>query len=678
MKSILLSLFLLTSLNSQTIKPLLLPEGKLDIVNFPIQYYIDTNNTLSFAEIKKQPFNEMTSKKTLGYHKKKSVWFRFALKNANDIDKEVYIYHKEAYKSRHVSFFRLENDILIEKVDFSKKEEIYKREIQDSSPTYKITLKAHSSNTIYIKNISRNSYLLNIQLLDHDTHQKAHLIKNSLYAFLFGILIALAIYNGILFISIRHSEYLYYVIFISGSISYLLYISGVPLEYFSINEDSYTKLLYGVSILQAALITFTRKVLETKERLPRVDKVLALITLLPLTLLFIGFFFGIDKTLPVQALVALIAAVTLLVVGIIALKHRIPIARYYLLPVGSYLLFALIGIFAYFGILPYNELTRNAFYFASLSEVFLLSFLLSNRIGILRTNAIESEKRLNSEIQSRNEVLNFRVIERTKELYDLNVSLETKIKDAVGEIRKKDEDLLRQSRMAMMGEMLSMIAHQWRQPLSTIVSIKSTMEIQISLDKLDKERLLKQLQDIDSYAQFMSKTVDDFSGFFKPNKKKQTFMLDQLSDTAILMMQNSYDKEKVTVTKDYKLTKPLNSFHNELLQVFLNILKNANDIFTEVVVDKPTMHVTIREYGDRQTISFQDNAGGIPLSVIDHVFEPYFSTKEERNGTGLGLYMSKTIIEEHCEGTITVSNEGDGALFVITFFFDDSTAQIVG
>ncbi len=677
MKLLFVSLILLSSLFSQALSTVSLPSGKIDIENFPIQYIFDNSNKLGIEELLEREFLETRSREALGYNKKGTLWVRFTIVNPEKIDREVLIYHKEAYRSHEISFHEVENRQVKRSADFSKTEDVHLREIQDASPTYPVIIKAESSLTIYIKNRSTSSFLTNIQLLDKEVHQAVHIQKNVFYAILLGILIALGLYNALLFISIKHSEYLYYVLFTLGSIAYLSYLSGMILEYVILSQAAYKSLLFGVSILQMALITFTKKVLETKEHLPRVHTYLTVLTFLPFSLLIVGIFFGIDKTLPLQASVALLAAVSLIIIGFIAFKYKIPTAKFYLPPVGLYLLFAIIGIFTYFGFFPYNALTYNAFFFASLSEGFLLSFLLSSRIGILRQRAIESEQKLNSEIRSRNEVLNFRVQERTQELHDLNISLESRIDLAVSEIRKKDENLLRQSRMAMMGEMLSMIAHQWRQPLATIVSIKNTIELELTLNVLDPKELQEKLNDIDRYAQYMSKTVSDFSGFFKPNKQKKAFYLTELMETSLLMMKTSYEEHNISIMTNFNGPSQIMSFKNEILQVILNILKNAQDIFSDSKITNPFMHIKLEEFSDRQELSFLDNAGGIPESIIENIFDPYFSTKEEKNGTGLGLYMSRTIIKEHCAGKIKASNKDNGALFTIVLYFDtpDQTAQ---
>lgn len=645
-----------------------IPEGSIDIENFSIQVFIDPQKNGNLDFIRKKRFQTGKSRHAYSYQRGKDVWFRFKITNPLDTQKTLYLYHKEAYLFSKVIFYKIDTNGTITKQRFSRDDIVSQRAVPDASPTIRFTLKPKESATFYIYNRSNASIMSNIQILDRKNYESAHLTKYLYYAFLFGILVAIAFYNAFLFFTIRRAEYLFYVFFMIGSIAYQLYLSGVPLEFFEFNEIEYKRLIFGVSVLQLSLIIFTQLVLETKTRMPKIHKLLNYLLLLPGSILIAAFFVPIDHLLSIQAALAMIAAFTLLFVGLRANRMGISEAHYYLLSIGLYLIFAVTGILTFYGLLPYNNLTRNAFYFASLSEVFLLSLLLSYRIGLLRQSAIESERKLNDEIQSRNSLLKQKVEERTKALKELNSTLEHKINEAVDKIRQKDEDLLRQSRMAMMGEMLSMIAHQWRQPLATIVSVKNNMEVAIRLGELDEAELLQSLDDINTYAQYMSRTIDDFSNFFKPNKKAEPFDLADLLNTALFMMQSSFKNHNISVHKTFAQTTPITTYKNELLQVFLNIFKNAQDAFKERKEHQPEITISLNEDDKKHTISICDNAGGIPEEIIDKIFNPYFSTKEEKNGTGLGLYMSQTIIKEHCGGDIMAQNHDEGACFILKFF----------
>jgi PAS domain S-box-containing protein len=259
----------------------------------------------------------------------------------------------------------------------------------------------------------------------------------------------------------------------------------------------------------------------------------------------------------------------------------------------------------------------------------------------------------------------YRDITARKELEKQKDEFQKKLKEQVDtEVKKnrdKDKAMLQQSRMAQMGEMLSMIAHQWRQPLSAISATSGSIILKTRLGRLDKETTLELATNISEYAQHLSRTIDDFRNFFKNNKTKQKVVLEEIVIGALNIVESSITSSNIKINLDVKSNAEIFTYKNEVMQVILNILKNAEDILLEKKVENPSINIEIENF----TLAISDNAGGIPENIIDKVFEPYFSTKTKKDGTGLGLYMSKTIIEEHCGGTLSVSNNNNGAVFTI-------------
>jgi len=247
------------------------------------------------------------------------------------------------------------------------------------------------------------------------------------------------------------------------------------------------------------------------------------------------------------------------------------------------------------------------------------------------------------------------------ELEEINNSLESKITLEVQKNRKKDKQLLEQSRMAQMGEMMSMIAHQWRQPLSAISSTSAGINLKAKLNKLDKTTCIELTDKISDYAQHLSSTINDFRDFFKPNKERKETTFTELLNGVLKIVEVSIENKNIKIIKKFSSNKTFHTYPNEIKQVILNLLHNAEDILIEKNIENP--QIEINTYENKITIS--DNGGGIDENIIDKVFDPYFSTKKQKNGTGLGLYMSKTIIEEHCSGKLCVHNDENGAVFTI-------------
>ena len=250
-----------------------------------------------------------------------------------------------------------------------------------------------------------------------------------------------------------------------------------------------------------------------------------------------------------------------------------------------------------------------------------------------------------------------------REVIELNRTLEKRVLEAIEKNREKDRTMLQQSRLAQMGEMINMIAHQWRQPLGAISATSSTMHIKAKLNKLDNKQVLALTDKISELSQHLSKTIDDFRNFFKIDKKKKEVSCDDLINSTLSIIEISIKSHHISIITDQNCSEKVKVYDNEVKQVILNIIKNAEDILLERKIKEPKIIITTKD----KIIRIEDNAGGIPKDILDKIFDPYFSTKTKKDGTGLGLYMSKTIIEEHCGGRLTAHNSQNGAVFTIDF-----------
>jgi len=231
-------------------------------------------------------------------------------------------------------------------------------------------------------------------------------------------------------------------------------------------------------------------------------------------------------------------------------------------------------------------------------------------------------------------------------------------------VMQQQEQLMAQSRHAAMGEMIAMIAHQWRQPLATISAITTGISMDINLGSSDENSLEEKIESISKQVQHLSHTVDDFRDFFKPTKGVENTYVNALVEESIKLLDHRFNQKieiKYTATIDLCLA----LYRNELVQVLINILNNSCDALEENEIKNPC--IIINEYIEENmvVIEIEDNAGGIEEQVLRHVFDPYFSTKT-KNGTGLGLYMSKTIVEDHQKGQLEVFNQSKGAMFKIS------------
>ena len=233
------------------------------------------------------------------------------------------------------------------------------------------------------------------------------------------------------------------------------------------------------------------------------------------------------------------------------------------------------------------------------------------------------------------------------------------------ELIVKDEMLVTQSRQAAIGNMIGMIAHQWRQPLGIMSMIANNVELDIALDiPVENKALKSDLGEIHKQIQYLSDTIDDFKNYFKPNKEKLSTLVSDVMEQSLNLIGHSLINYSVVIDKTYNVETKIDIFPNELMQVFINIINNAKDAIVSNNIQKPTISINIFEDDKNIVITIADNAGGIPDDVLDKIGELYFSTKGT-NGTGLGMYMSKTIVEKHLNGSLQWENRDKGAMFKI-------------
>jgi signal transduction histidine kinase len=225
--------------------------------------------------------------------------------------------------------------------------------------------------------------------------------------------------------------------------------------------------------------------------------------------------------------------------------------------------------------------------------------------------------------------------------------------------------MIAQSRLAAMGEMINMIAHQWRQPLAAINVCSDTIIIDAELDNINDEETLRLATIISNQTQHLSKTIDDFRNFFKSENKKEKESIINVANDAFSIMIKSLNDQEISCEINSQTDEKIPILSRELLQVFINILNNAKYALVECREKDRKILIDIEDINGVIVTKIYNNGGKIKSENINKIFEPYFSTKDDKNGTGLGLYMSKLIIEEHMNGKLLVENIDDGVCFSI-------------
>ncbi|MBF0345592.1 MAG: PAS domain S-box protein [Nitrospirae bacterium] len=267
--------------------------------------------------------------------------------------------------------------------------------------------------------------------------------------------------------------------------------------------------------------------------------------------------------------------------------------------------------------------------------------------------------------------------EKTRQLQEINKNLEAQVRIEIENRRRQEQMLIQQSKMASMGEVVALIAHQWKQPLNAIALTAQDLDDAFLYDELDRDYLVDSKDAILKQIDFMAKTIDGFRTFLRPSKEKALFNVKDSIKEVVSMFSPLFKKNGIILDLNQLDTEDSRSFNvlgyqNEFKQVILNLISNSRDaIVTKRAKEINDTHkegriiINLGEDRDKIVVSISDNGGGIPESLIDRIFEPYFTTKSADNGTGIGLYMSKTIIENNMNWKLTARNIRDGAEFRI-------------
>ncbi|WP_187647414.1 hybrid sensor histidine kinase/response regulator [Nitrosophilus labii] len=281
----------------------------------------------------------------------------------------------------------------------------------------------------------------------------------------------------------------------------------------------------------------------------------------------------------------------------------------------------------------------------------------------------EKLQKKEKELEALNKNLERRVEEQTKKLRELNLTLEKRIEKEVEKNRQKDRMMFQQARLASLGEMLGNIAHQWRQPLMELGILFYKIKRESIENGIDKEKIEEIYNKGISILDRMSQTIVDFQNFFRPDKKKEIFNIYETIKHSISIVEGSLKRSNIEIKVNKYDDLDVIGYKNEFSQVLINLINNAKDALNQNRFFDKKIVINIKkvfeEESDKAFIEVIDNGGGIKESILDKIFEPYFTTKHSSQGTGLGLYMSKMIIEQSMHGRLEVENFENGAKFTI-------------
>jgi len=501
------------------------------------------------------------------------------------------------------------------------KEKVYYLKIDSNNTINEISFKYRKKEEIFYVRIDEYSDefliihfnkpypLIDIEIYSLWEYEQIHSHEKLIFGFIYGIIFCALFYNLILYIYNKKKYFLYYS-FLQFSVLCLLLSLYFSLDIFAnlaLFIDIQTFFVYLILISSGL---FAIDFLNTKKHLPKMDFLIKTFILFGIANIFFLLFW--KEVYFDEGIVSIIALSITVVSSILRIMQKSKEAVFYLL--GHVLI--LISVL----IIEGDLIDINPTYLIHLVfpiDVLFFAFAISYKLK-------QSElKRL-----------------------------------------KNESLLIHQNKLASMGEMIANIAHQWRQPLTHLSYAYMNVQTAFEHDKLDKEYFDKKSDEIVGQIEFMSNTINDFRDFFQSNKKTNDFYVKDVCQKTYALFESSFSHSNIILDIESEGDTKIHSFQNEFSQVIFNILNNAKQHLLKEERDYNFISVCIKEEKKYIYIEIEDNAGGVKEENLNKIFEPYFSTKD--NGMGLGLYMSKVIIEEHMKGRLSVKNTKDGAVFMIT------------
>jgi signal transduction histidine kinase len=267
--------------------------------------------------------------------------------------------------------------------------------------------------------------------------------------------------------------------------------------------------------------------------------------------------------------------------------------------------------------------------------------------------------KLEEKVQELEDALELRK-QAEEELRRLNAELEQRIAQEVAKNQEKDRILAHQARLSAMGEMLSNLAHQWRQPLNNVSLIVQNLLVEYEDRILTPAACREYVEECINILMYMSHTIDDFYAFYQPDSARQSFELFQVITESVVLVRTDLESHGIVIKLSKECDLPVSGYKKEFSQVLLNLIQNAKEAILLRQTPEPFVEITCSCKGTSALVTVLDNGGGIPSEIQDQIFDPYFTSKFKSQGAGMGLYISKIIIEKHIGGTISVSNKGSG------------------
>jgi signal transduction histidine kinase len=543
-----------------------------------------------------------------------AYWAKLKIKNNNNTNKTLYLKAENQF-TYQIEYFLLQQDKIISYIQDGVISKNPNREFNTNHMLFPVKLEANSEVEIYFKIRNYNKINLDFRLVSKEYLLDYYQTYNFYEGIFFGGLILMVLYNLFLYLLMQSRIYIYYVGYVFWLTVYFIGLFGFSQRYF----EGYTYIFYFSSgVLFIFLTLFVQSILNLKHQLPTVNSILHLfIIYFTLHTLVNIYVLETENFAYAQILFNIFFIITILYVILIigstyylAYFRDDTIAKFYSF-IWSIIAFSGLSIpLQYLNFIDIPLTPEYLFQILILIEVICFSFILAYKI-----NLIEKEQ------------------------------------------KQQERILVQQNKLASMGEVVGMIAHQWRQPLSEINGIVLNMDIDYRKQQLHEQPFFNYLDNIEEITASMSQTINTFIDYFKHHKELEKFQISDLIQGTLNLLSTA-NKNNVAIKYLQHEDITLHSYRSELIQALLIVLKNSLDACSKTADNNDNeivLNVTPKD--NEVIITIQDNGCGIPIEIIDKIYDPYFTTKHQSQGTGLGLYILKMIIEQTIQGKVEISSK---------------------
>ncbi|MFT5659992.1 MAG: signal transduction histidine kinase [Sulfurimonas sp.] len=586
--------------------------------NFTLSYLLDKNSNLTLQQVKEMQFKTINNKHAFNGHTGTS-WYKIKFNNITDIKQKIYLHNNFAYFFKEISIFEVLDGTLFDQNKYNILDSSSENELTGSILIYETTVLPHSTKEIFLKNLPMVSNLLDLNIYDKKSSIDA-LIQSSIYSIMIvSIMLTLAFYNATLYFFNKRKEFLFYALYMITPAIGLTYKYGIIFRHFHLyGEDTYWLNLTAI-VLNAFLALFLIQTLNTKILSKRIHNLLQSIIIFVSINILIAFFINLTFAIEVFKLIFVYTLLVMLYLSYYLFRVSHPLTKIFITAYSFYFTGMIITILAMSGVIELNFFTFHSGGIGLIMEGLFFSYLMH---------------------------YNVKNLER--------------------EIRKQRDIIITKNKKAQIGEMVNAITHQWKQPISRVASITTLLEFQINQKtEISTIYLQDKISQINSNIFFLNDTIDDFKDFFNPNITGKKHSLEAIINKAVTLSLDDTVVKNISINVDINFNKKVKIHSNEILHILLNIIQNSKEAFKDNVRDSNMIKIIGFTKDNKTYIDIVDNAGGIDEETLPFIFNEYYTSKKDKSGSGLGLYLTKVILENHLKGSIEAKNIKDGAMFRI-------------